>query len=138
MSIDTTPLERKHLNLIHILNKRLNHFPAQEREGITLQIRRLAYSILEHAVELRKKSKHLATPAHRLDLDHEKLRVLIFTAYRLEYFQHPHDKNNKLTPEQLNRDRYMALTTMIDEVGRLIGHCKKIVNSEESCRKERR
>lgn len=129
---DMTKLERRHLDLIKLLNLRLNHFPTQERTGITQTLRQLAYGMTGHIVELRKKrGKYRIAPMNRLDVDHEKLRVLAFVAKEEMYFQHPADRAGKKTPAQLNEDRYESLTTVIDEVGNLIGHWKKRIVGDD-------
>lgn len=131
--MNMTKLERRNLELIKLLNMRLNHFPAQERNGLTQSIRQAAYSTIEHIVELRKKrGKYRVAPMNRLDVDHEKLRVLILVAYEERYFKHPADRSGKKTPEELNLSRWLGLTTVIDEVGALIGSWKKVIVSDAS------
>lgn len=130
-----TKLERRNLEMIKLLNMRLNHFPAQERNGITQSIRQAAYSTIEHIVEIRKKKgKYRIAPMNRLDVDHEKLRVLVLVAYEEGYFKHPVDKAGKKTPEELNLSRWEGLTTVVDEVGSLTGSWKKEIDIDAGSR----
>lgn len=137
-------MSRKYLDLVSLINKRLNHFPAHERQGLALMLRNKAYLISDYLIDAQK-SWHKMTPINRLDTAHEQLRMLVFMAHREGYFAHPLPRNldpdiseaalNKIKEEQ-NKDRFSKLTVLVDEVGKMIGGWKNKIIEEEKARKE--
>ncbi len=67
-------MSRKYLDLVSLINKRLNHFPAHERQGLALMLRNKAYLISDYLIDAQK-SWHKLTPINRLDTAHEQLRL---------------------------------------------------------------
>lgn len=114
-------MSRRYINLIKVLNGRLNHFPSHEQRGLALVIRAKAYALCDHMVEAQKRF-HKGTPLNNLDIAHQQLRMHLLTARELGYFSHPQREGK--TAEQLNEERYQSLTVLVDEFGRLIGGWK--------------
>lgn len=105
----------KMLKLAVQLNLYLNHFPTHEKYGLCQEMRRCFYACYAHAVESEKKF-HKKTSLGNLDVEHEKLRWFVHMAYELGYFGfHNGEKKGK------GYDRYIVLSSMVDEVGRMIG-----------------
>jgi ssDNA-specific exonuclease RecJ len=100
------------------MNIYLNHFPAHEKYGLALEIRRAAYDVYALIVECQKRY-HKKTTLTNLDIRHEQLRMLIRLANELNYFGFKDGKHtdNKAQSEK----RYLTISAMIDEIGRMIG-----------------
>lgn len=102
--------------MIKLLNIYLNHFPKHEKFALALQIRQAAYQVFGLIVECQKRY-HKKTSLTELDIAHEKLRMQIFLAAELGYFDF---KNGKHAPGSAIH-RYMAISRLIDELGKMIG-----------------
>lgn len=136
-------MSRRYLDLVSLINKRLNHFPAHERQGLALMLRNKTYLMSDYLIAAQKRW-HKISPVNDLDIAHEQLRMLIFMAYREKYFSHPLPRDldpcvseaalNKIKDEQ-NRDRFAKLTVLVDEFGRRIGGWKKKIIEEDKARK---
>lgn len=127
-------MSRRYLELVKVLNMRLNHFPAYEQKGLALVIREKAYSLCDYMVETQK-NFHKKTPINKLDVAHEQMRMHLHTAMEQGYFGHP-EKPGK-TKEELNRDRHESLSVLVDGFGEMIGGWKKKIKADEDrARKE--
>lgn len=126
-------MSRVYINLAKVTNKRLNHFPAHERQGLARIIRDKLYQLCEYQVEAQKRYRK-STALTNLDITHQQLRVHLFVAKEEGYFQHPACRNNSATPAQLNQDRYDALTTIVDEYGKFIGSWIKKEKTRDAAR----
>ncbi len=118
---------RKYIELAKLLNNYLNHFPRHEKYALALQIRQTSYRVFDLVTECRKRF-HKKTSLSELDIAHEKLRMQVFLAYELGYLAYrdgrPSQKN--ILPEH----RYMALSRLVDELGKMIGAWISHVKSE--------
>ena len=94
----------------------LNHFPAYEKYGLALEIRRAAYEVYALIVECQKRY-HKKTTLMSLDIRHEQLRMMIRLANELGYFGFKDGKKDK----KLAQHRYLNLSLLVDELGRMIG-----------------
>ena len=111
-------LDQKFIAFVKLLNLYLNHFPKSERYGLALEIRRAAYDVYALIVECQKRY-HKKTTLTQLDIRHEQLRMLTRLAHELGYFgfkDGTHDGDTKRAEH-----RYLTLSRLVDELGRMIG-----------------
>ena len=120
-------MNMKFMEMMKLLNIYLNHFPRHEKYALALQIRQTAYRVYDLMVECQKRY-YKKTSLSELDITHEKLRMQIYLANELGYFAF---KDGKGAPEQVSTERrYMAISRIVDEVGRLVGAWIKRVKEE--------
>ncbi|MFZ4504319.1 MAG: four helix bundle protein [Methylovulum sp.] len=110
-------LDRKFIEFAKLMNIYLNHFPAHEKYGLSLQIRTAAYDVYALIIECQKRY-HKKTTLTQLDIRHEQLRMLCRLAYELGYFKFKDGKSNE---EKSLEKRYLTLSKLVDELGRMIG-----------------
>jgi ssDNA-specific exonuclease RecJ len=79
-------LDKKFIEFVKLLNIYLNHFPAHEKYGIALEIRRAAYDVYALIIECQKRY-HKKTTLSSLDIRHEQLRMLVRLSNELGYFK---------------------------------------------------
>ncbi len=103
-----------------LLNIYLNHFPKAEKYALSNRIRNAAYEIYDHITEGQKRYFKKATLTD-LDIAHEKLRMQIFLAYELGYFQFKDGRRAEKSPGSLEQKRFVAISALIDELGKMIG-----------------
>ena len=78
-------LNRKFMEMIKLLNIYLNHFPKHEKYALANNIRNTAYGVYDLITECQKRY-FKKTSLTQLDIEHEKLRMQIYLANELEYF----------------------------------------------------
>ncbi len=110
-------LDRKFTEFAKLLNLYLNHFPRHEKFGLALDIRRAAYDVYGLIVECQKRYQKKTTLTE-LDIRHEQLRMLIRLANALGYFGF---KDGKQDNSDRAEHRYLALSRLVDELGKMIG-----------------
>jgi len=117
----------KFMEMMKLLNIYLNHFPKHEKFALALQIRNTAYRVFDLMVECQKRY-YKKTSLSELDIKHENLRMQIVLANELGYFAFKDGKRDakKVSPEH----RYMAISHLVDELGKLIGALIKKVKEE--------
>jgi len=116
---DEATLDRKFVELAKLMNIYLNHFPKHEKYALAQEIRRTAYAMYGFIVEAQKRY-HKKTALSNLDVCHEQLRMLINLAHALNYFAFK-DGARTDRPETTAEHRYLALSRLVDEMGRMIG-----------------
>ncbi|MEN6639645.1 MAG: four helix bundle protein, partial [Smithella sp.] len=113
-------LNRKYMEFVKLLNIYLNHFPRHEKYALANRIRNTAYELYDLISEAQKRY-FKKTTLTELDITHEKLRMQLCLAHELGYFAFTSGK----AIEHLNGDtgghRFMAISAMVDELGRMIG-----------------
>jgi len=102
------------------MNVYLNHFPKHEKYGLALEIRRAAYEVYGFIVEAQKRY-HKKTALTNLDVRHEQLRMLVRLAHALGYFEFKEGKRAAKAPAATGEHRFLALSRLVDELGRMIG-----------------
>lgn len=117
---DEAKLDRKFGEFAKLMNIHLNHFPKHEKYGLALEIRRTAYAVYGFVVEAQKRY-HKKTALSNLDVEHEKLRMLVRLAFELGYFEFKDGKREQKSPAAAGEHRYLALSRLVDELGRMIG-----------------
>lgn len=117
---DEAKLDRKFVEFAKLMNIHLNHFPKHEKYGLALEIRRAAYAVYGFIVEAQKRY-HKKTALSSLDVEHEKLRMLVRLAFELGYFEFKDGKREQKSPAAAGEHRYLALSRLVDELGRMIG-----------------
>ena len=117
---DEARLDRKFEEFAKLMNIHLNHFPKQEKYGLALEIRRAAYEVYGFIVEAQKRY-HKKTTLTNLDIRHEQLRMLVRLAHSLGYFEFKDGTRADKSPGALSEHRYLALSRLIDELGKMIG-----------------
>jgi len=110
-------LNQKFMEMIKLLNTYLNHFPRFEKFALSNNIRNTAYEVYDLIVECQKRY-FKKTSLTTLDVAHEKLRMQIYLANELNYFSFKDGRNDiKINAVK----RYLALSKLIDEIGKIIG-----------------
>ena len=110
-------LNRKYMEMIKLLNVYLNHFPKFEKYALSNNIRNTAYSVYDLITECQKRY-FKKTSLVNLDIEHEKLRMQIYLANELGYFNFKDGRED----EKVNGvKRYLAISKVIDEIGKIIG-----------------
>ena len=117
---DEAKLDQKFMEFAKLMNIHLNHFPKHEKYGLALEIRRAAYEIYGFIVEAQKRYQK-KTSLTNLDIRHEQLRMLVRLAQELGYFEFKDGKKADKSPAALGEHRYLALSRLVDELGRMIG-----------------
>lgn len=117
---DEAKLDHKFLALSKQLNLYLSHFPSHEKYGLALQIRTTLYDVYAIVVECQKRYQK-KTSLTNLDIRHEQLRMLIRMAHELGYFGFENGSKAQESRQNLAEHRYLAISRMIDEIGRMIG-----------------
>jgi len=117
----------KFMEMMKLLNVYLNHFPKHEKFALALQIRQTAYRVFDLIVECQKRY-YKKTSLSELDIKHENLRMQILLANELGYFSF---KDGKDEPKKVSSEhRYMAISQLVDELGKMIGAWIKKVKEE--------
>lgn len=113
-------LNRKFMEFMKLLNIYLNHFPKHEKYALSNRIRNTAYEVYDLIVESQKRYRKKTTLTN-LDIAHQKLRMQLYLAYELGYFQFKDGKQINKSPKILEEHRFVALGKLNDELGRMIG-----------------
>ncbi|HGL5374056.1 TPA: four helix bundle protein [Citrobacter farmeri] len=112
-------LIRKFIEFSKLMNVYLNHFPRHERYALSNRIRNSAYDVYGLIVECQKRY-HKKTSLSQLDIAHEQLRMQLYLAYELGYFQYSDGRTDNQAVEVEAR-RWQAISKLVDELGRMIG-----------------
>lgn len=131
MANDEARLDFKFTEFAKLMNIYLNHFPKYEKYGLALEIRKAAYEMYQFIVESQKRY-HKKTALTNLDIRHEQLRMLLRLANGLRYFEF---KDGKLATESRKKQgehRYLAISKLVDELGKMIGGWIVATRSRES------
>ena len=100
-----------------LMNIYLNHFPKHEKYALANRIRSTAYELYDLITEAQKRY-HKKTTLTELDVTHEKLRMQFMLAAELGYLDFSAGVKSKENP---GPHRYLAISSMVDELGRMIG-----------------
>lgn len=111
-------LVNKMTDFIKLANINLNHFPKHEKYGLCQQIRNTMYDVYNLIIEGEKRY-HKKTSLTELDVKHQQLRMMLKLAYELDYFKYQNGKTDRCQTE--TDRRYLALNSLINEVGAMIG-----------------
>ena len=110
-------MNQKFFEMMKLLKIYLNHFPKDEKFALCLSIRNTAYEVFDLITKKKKKNKK-KTSLTNLDVKHEQLRMKLYLANELGYFNF---KNGRRDENVDAVGRYLAISKLIDEIGRLIG-----------------
>jgi four helix bundle protein len=113
-------LNRKFIETAKLMNIYLNHFPKFEKYALAQQIRQCMYEVYAMIVEAQKRYHKKSTLTH-LDVRHEQWRMLVNLANSLGYFQFNDGKEIDKAPERTAAHRFLAISKLIDELGRMLG-----------------
>ncbi len=114
-------LNRKFVEFANLLNIYLNHFPKHEKYALCLAIRNAAYDVYGYIIEAQKRYHKKTTLTH-LDVRHEQLRMLVNLAHEMGYFGFKDGRSKGAhSPDELGAHRFLTLSRMVDELGRMIG-----------------
>jgi four helix bundle protein len=116
---DEAKLDTKFIDFAKQMNLYLNHFPKHEKYGLSQQIRNAAYGVYGFIVEGQKRY-HKKTTLSNLDICHEQLRMFLRLAFELGYFKFKDGAIDGGTDKTATH-RYLVLSGMVDELGRMIG-----------------
>lgn len=117
---DEARLDTKFVDFMRQLNLYLNHFPKHEKFGLCQTIRIKAYELYGFVVESQKRYQK-KTSLTNADIAHEQLRMFIKLAHELGYFAFKDGAKVDQGHEKTAAHRYMAISRMVDEIGRMIG-----------------
>lgn len=117
---DEARLDAKFTDFAKQMNLYLNHFPKHEKYGLAQQIRVQAYQCYGLIVEAQKRY-HKKTTLVSLDIAHEQLRMFLRLAFELGYFSFKEGAQLAKRPLGTAEHRYLAISRMVDELGRMIG-----------------
>ena len=117
---DEARLDSKFTDFLKQMNLYLNHFPKHEKFGLTQTIRVKAYELYGYVIESQKRYQK-KTSLTNADIAHEQLRMFIRLAHELGYFAFKDGTRIDSGPERTATHRYLAISRMVDELGRLIG-----------------
>lgn len=113
-------LNRKTVDMIQLLNIYLNHFPKHEKYALAQRIRNTAHELYDLITEGQKKY-HKKTTLSAMDITHERLRMQVHLAHQLGLFRFKDGQRHNEEGEKIESKRYLAISRLIDEVGRLVG-----------------
>ena len=119
-------LNRKFMEFAKLMNIYLNHFPKHEKYALANIIRSTAYEMYDYITEGQKRY-FKKTSLTGLDIVHEKLRMQLFLAYELGYFNF---KDGRDGQNQTGERRFGVINSMVDELGKMIGGWIKKVKEE--------
>lgn len=117
---DEARLDTKFTEFAKQMNLYLNHFPKHEKYGLAQTIRCKAYELYGFIVESQKRYQK-KTSLTNADIAHEQLRMFIRLAYELGYFAFKDGSLIDRGAERSATHRYLAISRMVDELGRMIG-----------------
>ena len=110
-------MNQKFFEMIKLLKIYLNHFPKDEKLALSLSIKNTAIEIFDLITESQKRY-YKKTSLMNLDIKHEQLRMKIYLANELGYFNF---KNGRREDGVDGRHKYLSISKLIDEIGRMIG-----------------
>lgn len=113
-------LNVKFIETAKLMNIYLNHFPKHEKYALAQEIRTSMYKVYGLIVECQKRY-HKKTTLTNLDIAHEQWRMFVNLANSLDYFQFKDGTKSDSSPKQLAAHRFLAISRLIDELGRMIG-----------------
>ena len=117
---DEARMDARFTDFAKQMNLYLNHFPKHEKFGLAQTIRCKAYELYGFVIEAQKRYQK-KTSLTNADIAHEQLRMLIRLAYELGYFAFKDGTKIDNGLERTATHRYLAISRMVDELGRLIG-----------------
>lgn len=120
-------LINKYIEMIKLLNLYLNHFPKNEKHALCATMRLTAYELYDIITECNK-SYFKKTSLTKLDITHEKLRMQIYLAYELGYFDFSNGAKQNTDFDSTGAHRYLVINKLINELGRMIGGWIKKIN----------
>lgn len=124
-----TCLNRKFIEFAKLLNIYANHFPKCERYSFSNRLRNTAYEAYDLITESQKRYYKKSTLTN-LDIAHEKLRMQLYLAYELGYFQFRDGKQIDVKPKKLEERRFLIISKLNDEMGKMIGGWIKKIKEE--------
>lgn len=122
-------LNRKFMEFIKLLNIYLNHFPKWEKYALSNRIRNTAYEVYDLITEGQKRY-YKKTTLTNLDIAHEKLRMQLYLAFELDYFRFQDGKQIDAKPKKLEERRFLIISKLNDELGKMIGGWIKKIKEE--------
>lgn len=113
-------LNHKFIEFAKQMNLYLNHFPKHEKYGLSQQIRNTAYDLYGLIIECQGRH-YKKTSFNNMNICHERLRMFIHLAFELGYFGFKDGTQPVSSPEYMAYHRFSTLSTLNDELGRMIG-----------------
>lgn len=126
-------LNRKFIETAKLMNIYLNHFPKFEKYALAQQIRQCMYEVYALIVEGQKRYRKKTTLTN-LDIRHEQWRMLVNLSHSLGYFQFKDGKEIDQSPGKTASHRFLAVSKLIDELGRMLGGWIVFERSQEQQR----
>ena len=117
------------MEFVKLLNIYINHFPAHEKYALSNRIRSTAYEVYDLITETQKRY-YKKTTLTNLDIAHEKLRMQLYLAYELGYFRFREGRRNDKKPNELEEHRFLVISRLNDELGKMIGGWIKKIKEE--------
>lgn len=120
-------LNRKYMEMMKLLNIYLNHFPKFEKYALCNIIRNTAYHLYDLITECQKRY-YKKTSLTELDITHQKLRMQVYLANELGYFNF-RDGSDDTSSDTIRR--FIAISSIVDEIGKIIGGWIKKIREVE-------
>ena len=121
---------QKYLEIAKLLEVYLNHFPSAQKYALCNRIRNNAQEMFDHMVDAQK-LYHKKTAVSNMDRFHERLRMNVMLAFDLKFFEYKDASRSDKSPEELAAHRYLTISGMIDEFGRMIGGWKASIQLKQ-------
>lgn len=113
-------LNKKFIETAKLMNIYLNHFPKFEKYALAQQVRNCMYEVYALIIEGQKRF-HKKTALSNLDIRHEQWRMFVNLSNSLGYFEFKDGSGIEKSPERTSVHRFLAISKLIDELGRMIG-----------------
>lgn len=113
-------LNQKFVETAKLMNIYLNHFPKFEKYALAQQVRQCMYEVYSLMVEGQKRY-HKKTTLSNLDIRHEQWRMFVNLSNSLGYFEFKDGKESIKSAREIASHRFLAISRLIDELGRMIG-----------------
>ncbi len=118
VAYQTTKLLVKVQEMVKMMTVHLNHFPNHEKFALSQEIRRAAYDVFQSIVAAQKGYSTLED-LKQTDVRVEQLRMLVNLAHEIGYYHYKNGKRDQT--DEVAFQRYTALSSLINEVGAMIG-----------------
>ena len=130
-------MHHKFVETAKLMNIYLNHFPSFEKHALSKDIRVAMYFVFKLIVHGQKRyfKKNTLTD---LDVAHEEWRMFVNLANDFGYFEFSDGKRSEKSPKELAAHRFLTISLLIDELGRMIGGWIRDEREKERLREEQK
>ena len=130
-------MHEKYMEMSDLLDIYLSHFPSFEKYALTNRIRNNCDEVYDHMVDSQMLF-HKKTSLTNMDRFHNRLRMNVMKAFRKGYFKYKDGTETEKSPKELEVHRYLTVSLLIDELGRMIGGWIRDEREKERLREEQK